>query len=275
MTEKVLHIWNTAGVAGFIAKVMDENHGTESKVLMRSSGDPYNCTIKGKNYDERAAVFIARALAHIPFYDIIHVHSLETIIPFIKLVIPWKPLFLHYHGTTIRGLWEEKRKYWRWADEIFVSTPDLCAGAPSRVHWIPNVVNEELCNSTRFHHGPNDFKKGVALSDSRWADIEAIKFAQAHGYKVEFGYRTLTEGLSHADYLAELVKYPLYIDVKREFPDFGDQILEAHSLTGLEALFMGRSVIRWDGELIEDFPEHHEARFVVKKLYEIYRRWIA
>lgn len=271
---KVLHIWNTAGVAGFIAKAMDENHPTESKVLMRAACDPYKCTIKGKNYEDRAAVFVARALAHIPFYDIIHVHGLDWLIKWIKLAIPWKPLFLHYHGTNIRGLWEKRRKHWRWADEIFVSTPDLCAGAPSKVIWIPNVVNETLCELTARHAPQIQCKYAEAFSDSRWAENEAEDLARKHDYRVEFGHRTFTEGIDHSDYLAELVCFPAYIDVKRDFPGYGDgEIIEAHSLTGLEALFMGLEVIRWDGELVEDFPEHHEARFVVKKLYEIYRRY--
>lgn len=273
---KILHIWNTAGVAGYIAQAMDHYEGTRSKVLMRSAHDTYGCTIKGKNYDDRAAVFILRALAHSPFYDIIHVHGLEKIIPLIKLAIPWKPLFLHYHGTNIRGLWEEKRKYWRWADEIFVSTPDLLTGAPDKAIWIPNPVNEILCLTTRYHARPDEFRHGVAFSDSRWAVEEAAELAAHHSLEIEWGHRTLTEGLNHAEYLEYIVDYPVYVDVKRDFPGYGDgSIIEAHSLTALEMLAMGRHVIRWDEELIEDFPAEHNGRAVARKLFEVYGRYRA
>jgi hypothetical protein len=272
---RVLHIWNTAGVAGFIAQAMDELHGTRSKVMMRSSHDPFECTVHGKNYEDRASVFILRCLAHCFFTDVVHVHSMEKLVPWIKRLTR-RPVFLHYHGSIIRGLWPEKRRYWRHADEIFVSTSDLLEGAPEGTTYIPNVVNEKLLDQIKFPPRSRFVNgKPVALHDSRWADEEAHEYAEKHGYEILDYSRTLTEGLPHIENLKRLAEYEAYIDVKRDFPGYGDgEILRAHSLTGLEALYLGLNVIRWDGELIDSFPNRHRAEEVVATLYRIYGKYV-
>ena len=269
---KVLHIWNTAGIAGFIAQAMDELHGTRSTVLMRSSCDPYGCTVHGENYEGRASVFLLRCLAQCFFYDVIHVHGLEGLVPWIRMLTR-RPVFLHYHGSNIRGLWAEKKRFWKYAHEIFVSTPDLLEGAPEGTTYIPNVVNEKLLDSILVLK--KDYLEGVALHDRRWADEEAHEYARKHGFEINEYSRTVTEGVPHFDNLKRLAKYEAYIDVKRDFPGYGDgEILRAHSLTGLEALYLGLKVIRWDGELVEGLPNRHRAEEVVATLYKIYGEYV-
>ena len=274
---KVLHIWNTAGIAGFIAQAMDEIHGTKSKVMMRASCDPYGCTVHGENYDERASIFLLRCLAHCFFNDVIHVHGLEGLVPWIRWLTR-RPVFLHYHGSDIRGLWADKKRFWKYAHEIFVSTPDLLEGAPEGTTYIPNVVNEELLDYIKYlRRDLGHIKRcaGVALHDRRWADEEAHEYARKHGYEINYYTRTETEGLPHVENLKRLAKYEAFIDVKRDFPGYGDgEILRAHSLTGLEALYLGLKVIRWDGELIDSFPKRHRAENVVGLLYWFYGRYV-
>ena len=49
-----------------------------------------------------------------------------------------------YHGTDIRGEWQNRKKFWEKADLVTVSTRDLLKGAPENVKYTPNPVDTEL-----------------------------------------------------------------------------------------------------------------------------------
>jgi len=74
--------------------------------------------------------------------------------------------------------------------------------------------------------------------------------------------------MNHFNFLREIARHEYYIDVKREHKD--GQVLEAMSLTGLEALFLGCKVINWKGDIIKKFPEIHKGRRIAKQLHELY-----
>ena len=72
--------------------------------------------------------------------------------------------------------------------------------------------------------------------------------------------------LKTADFLNRLSRYEYYIDVKKR----KGKVLEAMSLTGLEALYMGVKVIRWDGKRLYKIPVKHKSERVCKQLNRIY-----
>ena len=77
-------------------------------------------------------------------FDIIHIHDLDEIIPWLKHLYHSKPVILHYHGTRVRNRWKERENFWRKADAILVSTPDLLEGAPKSTIYIPNPIDTDL-----------------------------------------------------------------------------------------------------------------------------------
>ena len=86
-------------------------------------------------------------------------------------------------------------------------------------------------------------------------------------YKLRLNiHRAESEPTNHIDYLKSLSRYEYYIDVKKR----EGKVLEAISLTGLEALYMGVKLIRWDGERIYRFPSKHYSINVCNQLNRIY-----
>jgi glycosyltransferase involved in cell wall biosynthesis len=251
---RVLHIWNTAGVASVIAKYMDRILGTESLVVHRKAFDRYGVTTYGELWDCGAKVFALRCLLLARRFDIIHVHSLDKLVPFLKILYPGKPVILHYHGNDIRNKWSLKRKYWSKADAILYSTPDLLNHeTPKLAVYLPNPVDTDL-----FHKFPDTFRKSrTALAFKYHLDIDkANSYAKKYGLSIEF----LERNIPHNKMPEILNKYEYYID-QTQIPSL--------SKTALEALACGLKVIRWDGEIIEGLPEEHKPENVVISLVKL------
>ena len=68
-------------------------------------------------------------------------------------------------------------------------------------------------------------------------------------------------------------QYEYYIDVKRDFPGnvYAGKILQARSMSGLEALALGCKVIDWRGRIHEGFPWQHKGSEIARHLDEIYQ----
>jgi glycosyltransferase involved in cell wall biosynthesis len=157
---KVLHIWNTAGVASILAKYQAELLGWNTWVLMRLPYDPFCMTLYGElDTDTRnsfmvRALWILKSVLRSRCYDLIHVHALDKILPILRVLYPQKPIIMHYHGTDIRGKWSERKKYWRNANLILVSTLDLLTTLPReylqyrRIVYLPNPVDTRLFKSS-------------------------------------------------------------------------------------------------------------------------------
>ena len=141
---KILHVWNIAGVASILAKYQAKLLRWKTWVITRRAYDRYGLTIYGEALNVSAKVFKFKTLLMSRKYDIIHVHSLDEIIPILKLLYPKKKVIIHYHGTDTRGKWKERKNYWEKADRVLVSTPDLLQGAPNHVIYLPNPVDTEL-----------------------------------------------------------------------------------------------------------------------------------
>jgi len=261
---KVLHIWNTAGVAGYIAEYLYEYHDIESKVLWRKEHDPYNqATSKVKYVDGGTIRFHLMCLINAMFYNIIHFHSIDRWLKYYKFLFPKKLIIIHYHGTEIRHNWKKRKRYWKHADKIIVSTPDLIESihAPKEVIHIPNMVNFKLCevykdnnkyNKSSFHvnYGALD----IALEIKTKRKIRMT----VHNYRVD--------KLFHKDFLKQISMYEYYIDVRRQ----KGEILRNMSLTAIEALHMGVKVIDWRNKLISKLPKAYRINEIAKRYLDIY-----
>jgi hypothetical protein len=271
---KIMHIWNTAGIGGLIARYMDRMKGTDSSSYMWDRWDPFDMgtektinykTILGNKLGKLKTPTLVRTARH---YDVIHNHGLEGLTPWLRLLYPKKKIILHYHGTRIRGKWKEKKKFWRYADTILVSTPDLLEGAPVGVLYVPNLLDWDTID--RLREDGEERTEG-ALTVSRWCDNEAREIARANGLRLTIHDREKVP-LPHKTFLTVMSTFTHYIDIKRDFltGPGTDQILRAHSLTGLEALGLGLTVYNWDGEVSEIDIENHRPENVIPILWEIY-----
>lgn len=259
---KILHVWNTAGVASILAKHMDRLYDTSSKVITRNHYDRYGLTTYGEVWNTRAKIFLYRTFLLARKFDIIHIHSLNEIVP--KLRMYKKPLILHYHGSDIRGKWEDNKHIWSHADAIIVATRDLLDGAPDNVIYLPNPIDTDL------FYDRDKRIKGTAFHISYNADNDAKYIAKRLNLKLTVHDRK-TNPIPYKEMPELLSKYEYYIDIRR---DSLGNIYENISKTGLEALACNCKVITWNEKLLRELPEENQPSYVTKKLLDLYKRLI-
>ena len=106
-----------------------------------------------------------------------------------------------------------------------------------------------------------------AFHVDRYASDVASKYVDKWGLDLVVHDRD-NNALAHEEFAKTLIKYEYYVDVKRDYDK--KNILEALSLTGLEALASGCKVINWKGKIIKGLPEEHRAKNVAKTWWDIY-----
>ncbi len=265
----VLHIWNVAGVSSILAKYQNRLFGWKTWVIMRKEFDQFITTVYGELCSCGRARFYLKSILASRLYNIIHIHYIDKILPWLRRIYRRKCLVMHYHGSDIRGKWELKRRLWSKADLVIVSTQDLFTEAPSsernkKIFHLPNPVDTEL-----FKPMPNLRRKGKALfiySSRRPKLRESLEWAKKIAKQNSLSLEIL-----------DIDRNPIrYIDMPRllnRYEYFIDHCyVPALSKTALEALACGLKVIRWDGRVIEGLPEQHKPENVVKKLKEYYER---
>ncbi len=258
MGAKILHVWNTAGVASVIAKFSDRGFGSTSTVITRRAADRVGLTTFGTAYPDGAAHFFLRALWMARSADLVHVHSLDRIVPWIKTVYG-KPVVLHYHGTDIEGRWKEKEARWRRADRVAVSTPNLLEGGPATAVHIPNPVDTDLFRPTAGRRDPTS-----AVSFRYGMDAEAEGVAKRLGLELTWLDRW---SVKHDKMPEVLSRFAYFIDMRRP-PGH----IEARSVgkAALEALACGLKVVDWTGAVVEGLPSENEPLNVAARWHQIY-----
>ncbi len=254
---KVLHIWDTAGVASILARYINKLYNIETKVITRSNFNPFNIPVYGDIYNTSAEGFVLKAFLLARKYDIIHIHDLDIMTPF--LLLYRKPIIIHYHGTSIRGRWRERERFWSKADIIIVSTEDLLEGAPKNVIHLHNPVDTEL-----FSYKGSRIE-GTAFHISYKADDEAKDIAREFNLRLTIHDRE-KDTISYVKMPYILSKYEYYIDIKKT----ADKIIHEMSKTALEALACNCKVIRWDKSIVKELPNEHKPEVVAKRLFDLY-----
>lgn len=250
---RVLHIGNIAGVPQELSKAQ-RKLGLESDVIsfqphaFEYEVDMYRPTKLPfpLKYAERLGSLYAIA----ENYDIFHFHW-SSAVPFgIDLPI-WKSLgkkiVLHHHGDDIRQR-GEAIFFTKFANHIFVSTPDLLEWSP-RAIWIPNPIDleklqyigaKEHSGSLRVVHAPSD--RTVKGTDHV---IRAVAELKGEGYDVEL-------------ILIENQSYPEAIIQYREADIAVDQLLVGwYGVFAIECMALGKPVcvhIKKDLESFLSYP---------------------
>ncbi len=260
MGPGILHVWNTAGVASVVAKFTDRLFATSSRVITRRQADTVGLTSYGTVYDDGPAAFFARALLMARKAEIVHVHSLDRIVPWVKRFYPSKPVVMHYHGTDIEDRWGAKQRRWARADLVVYSTPNLSDGAPPSAMHLPNPVDTDLFYPREAARDPK-----AALSFRYGMDGEAEVAAKGRSLELTLVDRW---SVQHAEMPALLSRFTYFIDLRK--PP-GHVQAESVGKAALEALACGCRVIDWAGNVIEGLPAEHRPEVVAARWNEQYR----
>lgn len=258
MEPRILHVWNTAGVASVIAKFTDRQYHTRSTVITRRAADRVGLTTYGTAYNDGPSRFFLRALLAARKSDVVHVHSLDRIVPWIKRLYG-KPVIMHYHGTDIEGRWDEKTSRWRRADYLAVSTPNLLEGAPASAVFVPNPVDTDIFRPVVEVRNPRS-----ALSFRYGMDAEAEHLVEDLGLDLTLLDRW---SVKHEEMPQVLSKYAYYVDMRKP-PDHG--VARSVGKAALEALACGCRVVDWSGRVLEGLPQENNPLEVSMKWNEVY-----
>jgi len=214
LIASVIHIWNTAGIGGLLARYLDRYYDYESIAIARASHDPFGlATEKTLVWDHRASVWLLRSVLKARNFDIIHLHSGIQWLPYYRMIFPEKKIVIHLHGTKIRG--RRDKVDLSKADMILVSTKDLLEGSPDDTIWLPNPVDEDLISKIKEYK----IKKmnGWAFHVDRFAADKAVEYSENLGLMIDLR-NSEERTLSHESFLKAMSNFEYYIDVKRDFP---------------------------------------------------------
>ena len=262
MGPKILHVWNTAGVASVIAKFTDRKFMTESAVIARQAADRVGLTSYGRAFPDGPTKFFARTLLMARMFDVVHVHSLDRVVPWVKRLYG-KPVVLHYHGTDIEGRWEEKSGRWKKADYLAVSTPNLLEGGPKRAVHVPNPVDTDLFAPSSVRPDP-----ASAVSFRYGMDAEAEGAAMKLGLQLTWLDRW---SVQYKDMPRTLARFAYYIDMRK--PP-GHEGARSVGKAALEALAVGLKIVSWKGTVMEGLPPENEPVAVAGHWNSVYRELI-
>src|SRR5271157_3442439 len=259
---RVLHVWNTGGAASVIAKFSDRLYGTQSNVITRRAADPVGLTNYGKAYDDGPARFFLRALAMGRAADIVQVHSLDRLVPWLKRLYPGKPVIMYYLGSDIRGRWDEKEPRWRRADFVGYTTSDLGLGAPPTAKQVFCPVDTDAFPPTVGTRKPN-----TALAISYGMDAEVQRYAREKGIDLT----VVARGSVPYSRMPELLaRFEYFLDFRR--PAGRSAPVECLGKAALEALSCGCKAVDWAGRVYSGLPPENRPDNAAAAWNEVYRR---
>lgn len=298
---RILHVWDQAGVACILAKYQ-RRQGYSSSVLRVNDQDKYGIN---KFYSDLITFcseqdFIQRSLLEADSAQLIHVHSrIDVIAPLRERYGKSKKIFLHYHGTDIRGFSPptvhqkhsrlasilptsksilknlirrksgnivRNRKAQLAADGILVSTPDLLK-LVKRASYLPNPVDIE-------HFKPDDYQldrgKRALTIRSEVTDIDwALDYCKRNKVDLDIETYDRTQNpIMYQDMPSFLKRYNTYVDIRL----VNGKILENLSKSALEALACGLQVLDYRLMYHRGLPSEHDPSEVLSKLENIYFR---
>jgi len=269
---KVLHVFNTAAVPQTIVKYLTKLN-VKADVLSRQIYDeksqmsqlyPDLQLISGS-----AKKFKLYTLLKCRKYNIIHVHVADDLVLLIKKFYPRKKIVLTYHGTDIREAWANKKKYWKHADFITVSTKDLLDGAPPTVQHTPNPIDmDHFIRKNNFIPSSALYINITRFSKNLQKPLEIAKEeAKKRNLSLTVWEREKWGFLPYHLFPRFLELFEYYIDAR--VSHLGKLIPEA-SLTALNALALGLKVILMNKEM-DKLPEENLPEKVIQVWIKIYK----
>lgn len=181
-------------------------------------------------------------------YDVFHFHYFSAL-PFGIDSPIWKMLkkkiIIHHHGSDIRYR-GEFRMYLKFADKIFVSTPDLLEWSPNAV-WIPNPISLDKFPYVGVKHKDESEKINIVHAPSNKAKkgteyiIKAVNELKNEGYKVNL---ILIENMPHK----KVIEYYKNSDIVI------DQLLIGwYGMVSIEGMALGKPVCVYIRDDLESY----------------------
>lgn len=173
-------------------------------------------------------------------YDVFHFHY-SSFLPFGVDIPIWKMLkkkiIIHHHGSDIRHK-GEMQLYSKFADKIFVSTPDILEWSPNAI-WMPNPISLDRFLYVGVEHKDESEEINIVHAPSNRAIkgteyvINAVTKLRNEGYKINF---VLVEKMSHNKAIEYYKKADIIIDWIN--PKFG-----IYGMFSIENMAIGKPVI--------------------------------
>ena len=271
---KVLHIWNTAGVASLMSKHL-RMKGHISDVTMRTGYDPFGMAeYYGDNLVNLGGkAFIDNSIKLAEKYNVIHVHGIWQIIPRLKKEYPNKKIILQHHGTELTRCEDNQSRIdtYKHCHAILCSTGDL--SEQLKYEAVDHVVLENAVDTDLFKPEKNKTNKykPALMFNIRYVDTDLVKqFVRAN---TDWDLHVVNREQKYVMYseMPQLLhKYDKYVDVKI-YEWLNNKPGEAFSKTGREALACGLKVLNYKGEIVEGLPEEYTPKYMVEKLINIYK----
>jgi hypothetical protein len=258
---RVLHVWNTGGAASVIAKFNDRLCGTESTVITRRAADPVGLTTYGRTFDDGPARFFLRAITMSRRADIVQVHSLDRLVPWLKRLYPSKPVVMYYLGSDIRGIWDRKAPRWRRADFVGYTTSDLAEGAPPAAKQVFCPVDTDA-----FPAGGGPRKPNSAVTIRYGMDAEVQRYAKEKALDLTMVERG---SVPYSRMPALLSQFEYFLDFRR--PAGRQSPVECLGKAALEALSCGCKAVDWAGRVYTGLPPENRPENVAAVWDKVYR----
>jgi len=249
---KFLHIGNICGIPNSIRDAQIEL-GHTSKTL---SFDPYSDNRYISDFEYNIPYSIGRissAFLRIYIllkmgwnYNVFHFagNSLANGIDIILWKLMGKKVIIHYHGSEIRN--RKQPFFHKFADALFVSTPDLLKFAPGSI-WLPNPIHTQNykqatpSNLLIITHAPSD-----PLLKGTTEITFTIKNIQMEIPDLKFD---LISGIPYDDALDHYSKATIVIDQIK---------IGWYGMVSLECMAIGVPVVCYISEdLLKYIPENH------------------
>lgn len=282
--SKVLHIWDTAGVASLLSREL-RKRGYTSDVIMRGIHDPYGMTKYYGNDTVELDGYPFKMHCKKKAYDygIIHMHGTYELVGEYKKLFPNKKIVLHFHGTNLINPRDEQELVdnAKLADAIIVATPDLIPHVEKR----PELPKPTLClnavDTDLFKPMPEiqTITSNAVYVTIRYIDLPVVeKYLKENcPWKYEIfdrdGGKTLgskDNGTPFYEMPKFYNKYEKLIDVKIYNYSDDKEPAQAWSKTGLEALACGLEVYNHKGEIVKGLPEEFTPEYQCDTMIKVY-----
>jgi hypothetical protein len=256
---KVLMVWDQG--INYLLKRGLEKHGVTVTGITRGEYDLFGYTPNEWKVSYGGPRLYFDILRRAWGCDIVHVHSFDRVVPTLKML--GLKVVLHYHGTEIRGRWEDRKKYWEWADAILVSTRDLLMGAPPRARYQPNPIDTEFFHPVK--DAPREY--GAVHFDYDAADVAEL-IARVNSLPLTIRKK----GVPYTMMPSVLRGYTHYIEAKRDRSDklLSTRPTDTGSLICLQALACGCTVLSLTGKR-KGLPQEHRIEEVARSVFKIYK----
>jgi hypothetical protein len=288
---RILHILDAAGVACIYSKYQKMQGHVTSVIWNKDVADKYGIYDFYKDYLIKVTYgkFTETCLKEGETADVIHVHGyIDILFKLRKKFGRQKKIILHYHGTDIRGLKNQKlphrsllsdtaikiKMFYRkrightraqkLADAVCVSTPDLLPLVSNGIH-IPIPIDTKHFSPKSNPTG--ELKEAFTINSEVTNIQRALDLCKKNQINLDVEVIDRTKNpIMYTDIPDFIRGYKTYVDIRY----VNDIVLENLSSTALQSLACGLSVVDYKLEFRRGLPKEHDAVNVASQLSKIY-----